>query len=167
MIDILFYFIAVVTVMGALMVAFSSNIVHSAFGLMASMLGVAGLYGYMSADFLMVAQLVIYVGGVIILILFAVMFTGDIRNIKESNKSINLLWSIPFVSAILGMIIAAESKVGFTTSMTSLHNSPTTEKIGNALLGEYILPFEVISLLLFAVLLGAVYVARKHKEDVR
>ena len=100
MIDVLFYFIAAVTVMGALTVAFSGNIVHSAFGLMASMLGVAGLYGYMSADFLMVAQLVIYVGGIIILVLFAVMFTGDIRNINESNKSINLLWSIPFVSAI-------------------------------------------------------------------
>jgi len=167
MIDVLFYFLAAVTILGALSVAFSKNIVHSAFGLMASMLGIAGFYGYMSADFLMVTQLVVYVGGIIILVLFAVMFTGEIRDIHNSNKQINLLWSLPFIAALSGMIIAAEGKVHFLTKMTSLHGKSTVTSIGNSLLTKYLLPFEVVSLLLFAVLLGAVYVARKHKSDLR
>jgi NADH-quinone oxidoreductase subunit J len=164
---LLFYFLALITVVGAVIVAFSKNIVHSAFGLMASMVGVAGLYGYMSADFLAIVQLIVYVGGIIVLILFAVMFTGDIRDVKASNKTVNLLWTIPFVAAIIGVIIGAEEKVKFVSKTTNLNNVPTTRMIGDALLSKYVLPFEVISVLLLAVLLGAVHVARKFKTDNR
>ena len=164
---LLFYFLALITVLGALITAFSRNIVHSAFGLMASMVGVAGLYGYMSADFLAIVQLIVYVGGIIVLILFAVMFTGDIREVKSSNKSVNLLWAIPFIAALIGVIVGAESKVTFISKTTSLYNKPTTRMIGDTLLSNYVLPFEVISVLLLAVLLGAVHVARKYKTDER
>ena len=164
---LLFYFMALITVLGALIVAFSKNIVHSAFGLMASMVGVAGLYGYMSADFLAIVQLIVYVGGIIVLILFAVMFTGDIRRVSTSNQSVNVLWSIPFVAALIGVIVTAEGKVGFVSKTTNLHNVATTRVIGDTLLKEYVLPFEVISVLLLAVLLGAVHVARKYKTDER
>jgi len=164
---LLFYFLAAITVLGAIIVAFSKNIMHSAFGLMASMVGVAGLYGYMSADFLAIVQLIVYVGGIIVLILFAVMFTGDIRNVNESNKTVNLLWATPFVAAIIGVIVTAIDKVGFVSKTTELHNSVTTRKIGDALLSNYVLPFEVVSILLLAVLLGAVHIARKYKTDKR
>jgi len=164
---LLFYFLALMAIIGAVIVAFSKNIVHSAFGLMATMVAVAGLYGYMSADFLAIVQLIVYVGGIIVLILFAVMFTGDIREVKSSNKTVNLLWAVPFVSALAGAIIAAENKVGFVSKNTKLNNIPTTKIIGDTLLKEYVLPFEVVSVLLLAVLLGAVHVARKYKSDPR
>lgn len=164
---LLFYFLALITVLGALVTAFSKNIVHSAFALMASMVGVAGLYGYMSADFLAIVQLIVYVGGIIVLILFAVMFTGDIREVKSSNKTVNLLWATPFIAALIGIIIGAEGKVNFVSRTTKLYDTPTTRMIGDSLLSDYVLPFEVVSVLLLAVLLGAVHVARKYKTDER
>ncbi len=167
MVALLFYFLALITLAGAITVAFSKNIVHSAFGLMASMLGVAGFYAYMSADFLMVTQLIVYVGGIIILALFAVMFTGDIRNIKESNKKTNTHLGFMFISVVAIVIILAQFKAKFPSRLTSLHNTPTTEKIGDLLLSSYLLPFELISILLFSVLLGSVYIARKKKKDAR
>lgn len=163
----LFYFLAAITVLGAVIVAFSKNIVHSAFGLMASMIGIAGLYGYMSADFLAIVQLIVYVGGIIVLILFAVMFTGDIRDVKSSNKTVNLLWASFAVAALIGVIVGAEEKMTFVSKTTKLYNVPTTRMIGNSLLSDYVLPFEVVSVLLLAVLLGAVHVARKYKTDER
>ena len=164
---LLFYFLALITLLGALTVAFSKNIVHSAFGLMGSMVGIAGLYGYMSADFLAIVQLIVYVGGIIVLILFAVMFTGDIRDVKSSNKTVNLLWAAPAVAALIGVIVGAEEKMTFIGKTTKLYNTPTTKMIGNSLLSDYVLPFEVVSVLLLAVLLGAVHVARKYKTDER
>ncbi|MEK6571394.1 MAG: NADH-quinone oxidoreductase subunit J, partial [Bacteroidota bacterium] len=74
--DIVFYVFALVTVVSAFVVVFSKNIVHSAFSLLFTFFGVAGLYVLLNADFLAVTQLLIYVGGILILLLFGVMLTS-------------------------------------------------------------------------------------------
>src|SRR5688572_14298418 len=84
-----FMLFATVTVAGAAGVAFSNNIVYSAFSLLAAFSGVVGLFAFMSADFLAVVQLMVYVGGILVLILFAVMLTNRITDVKRSNPTNN------------------------------------------------------------------------------
>jgi NAD(P)H-quinone oxidoreductase subunit 6 len=88
--DALFYVIAALTVAGAAGVALSRNILYSAIGLLMALLGVGALYVFLSADFVAVTQLLIYIGGVLVLILFAVMLTNRITEVNVSNASLGL-----------------------------------------------------------------------------
>ncbi len=94
-----FYLVAIVTVGSALMVAFSRNIIYSAFSLLGTFAGVAGLYVFLGADFVAAVQLLIYVGGILILILFAVMLTHRITDVEITNRA--ALSSYLIIGAIL------------------------------------------------------------------
>jgi len=82
-----FYLIALITVVSAGMVAFSRNIIYSAFSLLGTFMGVAGLYVFLGADFVAAVQLLIYVGGILVLILFAVMLTHRITDVQITNRA--------------------------------------------------------------------------------
>src|SRR5512144_1132898 len=88
--DVLFYAFAALTVGGAGGVAFSRNILYSAIGLLAALMGAGALYVFVSADFLAVTQLLVYIGGVLVLILFAVMLTNRITEVNVSNTSLGI-----------------------------------------------------------------------------
>lgn len=156
--------IATFTVAGALGVAFSRNIVHSAFSLLASLSGVVGLFALLSADFVAVVQLMVYVGGILVLILFAVMMTNKISEAKTSNPVGNR-----FVGAIILIgttLVLFAAIFGHQWPVRDAGPfKPTAETIGEAFLGPYLLPFEVAGLLLLAALLAAVVVARKEIEE--
>jgi len=158
-----FYLFAAVTIAGAGWVAFSRKIVHSAFALLATFFGVAGLYAFLAADLLAVVQLLVYVGGILVLILFAVMLTSRIGALQVSNPSLRTVPGLIICAVVAAISIVVAVRVFG-------HDAPapaeaTTAKIGHALLSTYVLPFEVISILLLAVLLGAVTLARGHQRD--
>src|SRR5512147_3205304 len=88
---IVFYLLAAVTVVSAMCVAFSNNIVYSAFSLMGTLLGAAGLFVLLAADFVAVIQVLIYVGGILVLMLFAVMLTHRVADVRVSNCSFGRL----------------------------------------------------------------------------
>jgi len=155
---LLFYVCAGVALAGGCWVAFARNIVHSAFALLATFAGVAGLYAFLSADFLAVVQLMIYVGGVLILILFALMLTSRIEEARVSNPTLGLVPGAVVLVAVSGLLVyACVREFGATVALPP--GEPTTASIGDALLSRFVLPFEVISVLLLAVLLGAVTIA--------
>jgi NAD(P)H-quinone oxidoreductase subunit 6 len=154
-----FYALAVLTLAGGVVVAFSRNIVRSAFALLATFLGVAGLYATLSSDFIAVLQVLVYVGGILILILFAVMLTSHISEARVSNKSIGMVPGIVLLAAVAALLVCT-AVYGPWSGRTQLPAVPTTGDIGDALLGPYVLPFEAISVLLFAALLGSVTLAR-------
>ncbi len=157
--------IAAFTVAGAMGVAFSRNIVYSAFSLLAAFVGMVGLFAFLSADFLAVVQLMVYVGGILVLILFAVMLTSRISETKNSNPLHNLVVGGLTLLALLSVLGIAVVKFAWPTR-TAPPFSPTSEVIGDAFLGPYLLPFEVAGILLLAAMLAAVVVARKEiKED--
>jgi NADH-quinone oxidoreductase subunit J len=159
--DFLFYALAGVTLVGAAGVAFSKNILYSSIGLLAALLGVGALYVYLSADFVAVTQLLIYIGGVLVLVLFAVMLTNRITEINVSNRSMGLFGGLLLLVAVVPVLLAAA-----TLTPWQVHDpgplAPTTHAIGDALLGKWLLPFEVASLVLLATLVGAVVIARKE-----
>lgn len=167
---VIFYFLAALTVGGACLVAFSRNIVHSAFALLGTFLGVAGLYAFLSADLVAVIQLLVYVGGILILVLFAVMLTARIDEARISNPSLGLIPGLLVLFGVSTLMIAVAVQV-FNRGAVIAPEAPTSASVGNALLGPYVLPFEAISILLLAVLLGAVTLAsgkmRKGDRDER
>ena len=159
-----FYLLAGLALAGAAGVALSRNIVYSALSLMASFLGVAGLYVLLDADFVAGVQVLIYVGGVLVLTLFAVMLTHHIADMRVSNRS---------VAAPIALIIVAGT---FSVLTATLLRAPwhheaqgaavkSTEAIGNLLLSRYLFPFELASLVLLAVLVGAVVLSRKEVAE--
>lgn len=161
-----FIFLGFVAATGAasIWLAFARNIVTAAFLLFAVLILVAGLYVFAGAEFLAMSQIIIYVGGALIVILFGVMLTGKIRESKPKTDLVNLLPGILVVSALFLALIFAikESKVGELMPRTQpLQNN--TESIGQEMLTQYLLPFELVSVLLLVVLAGAAYLSRKQK----
>ncbi len=159
--DVLFYALAAMTVAGAAGVALSRNILYSALGLLTALMGAAALYVFLSADFLAVTQLLVYIGGVLVLILFAVMLTNRIGDVNVSNKSLGVGGGIALMLATAPVLVfVAVTTPWATRSPGAL--APTTREIGNAFLTRWLLPFELASLVLLATLIGAIVIARKE-----
>ena len=156
-------FLGLITIIAtsAIWVVVSPNLVHSAVSLLFTLFGIAGLYVFLFADFLAATQVVIYVGGILVLIIFGVMLTNKIdKPVIESvssNKIIGVLIS-SFIFTILSIIV-------IQTKWPIIENSSpgpsTVELIGKLILGKYLLPFELVSILLLAALVGAALLARK------
>ena len=156
-----FYGLTALTVGGAAFVAFSRNIVYSAIGLLGALLGAGALYVLLSADFVAIVQLLVYVGGVMVLVLFAVMLTSKISEVNVSNRSFGLFGgALLFVA--MAPVLAAVALLAPWRAQAPGPMEPTTAEIGNALLTRWLLPFEVASLVLLATLVGAVVIARKE-----
>jgi NAD(P)H-quinone oxidoreductase subunit 6 len=162
--DLLFYVIAGVTIVSAAGVAFSPNIVYSAFSLMGAFMGVAGLYVFLAADFVAVIQVLIYVGGILVLMIFAVMLTHRIADVRVSNRSVARLPSLVILAGVAGVMIKAVLQANWHTVAAGTP-APTTYAIGNGFLNEYILPFELASVVLLAALIGAVVLSRKELKQ--
>jgi NADH-quinone oxidoreductase subunit J len=158
--DLLFYAFAALTLAGAGGVAFSRNIIYSAIGLLAALAGAGSLYVFLSADFLAVTQLLVYIGGVLVLILFAVMLTSRITDIQVSNVSLGVAGGAALLCATAPVLAFVALATPWATRAPEV--GPTTRAIGNAFLTTWLLPFELASLVLLATLLGAVIIARKE-----
>jgi NADH-quinone oxidoreductase subunit J len=160
-----FMLFATITVAGAGGVAFSRNIVYAAFSLLACFSGVVGLFAFMSADFLAVVQLMVYVGGILVLILFAVMLTNKITDVKNSNPTSHVPVGAVLLTVTLITLLTAVLGYDWPVRDAPPPYAPTSALIGDAFLGPYLLPFEVAGILLLAALLAAVVVARKEIRD--
>ena len=159
-----FYLFALAAVVGAAGVPMSKNIFWSAMALLSALVGVGGLYVLLSADFLAVTQLLVYIGGVLVLIIFAVMLTSQIKEIEVSNQNVGLV-SGAILFALTGTLLCFVA-IWAPWKVVLPQSHETTTDIGNGLLGTWLLPFEVASVLLLATLIGAIVVARKEiKED--
>jgi NADH-quinone oxidoreductase subunit J len=158
--EVIFNVFVLMTIIPSFWVALSSNIVHAAFSLLFTFFGVAGLYVLLGADFIGVVQVIIYIGGILVLIVFGVMMT-------EKGKMLPLLIQLPgrIFAAVLSGIFLVALAVAATKSLWPVATSPgelhpTSAAIGDLLLGKYLIPFEVTSLLLLAALVGAVLIVR-------
>jgi NADH-quinone oxidoreductase subunit J len=159
-----FYLLAGLAVAGAGGVAFSRNIVYSALSLMVSFLGVSGLYILLSAEFVAGIQILIYVGGVLVLTLFAVMLTQKISDIEVSNRSVATPVGLAIVIATFLVILKTFRNASWhSEEIGELPQS--TYAIGDALLSTYVLPFELASIVLLTVLVGAVVLSRKEVRE--
>ena len=160
MADFVFWIVVGLTIGSAILVVLSKKLVYSAYALLFTLFGVTGLYVFLWADFLAVVQVVVYIGGILVLIIFGIMLTNKITSVNISNtsvqKSIGSVILLIFITG-LGLMVA-------NTPWNVVANSEptqTTEAIGRLLMIDYLLPFEAASLLLLGALIGATTLSRK------
>lgn len=162
--DQAFFAFATLAVLGAAGTALSSNLVYSAFSLLASLFGVAAIFAWLSADYLAIIQVIVYIGGILVLFLFAVMLTNKITDVKRSNPSTGVLPAAGITVGLLGLLMYVGVATPWKTLPDPIHRE-TTARIGDALLTSYLLPFEVLSVLILGALVGSVMMARKELND--
>jgi NADH:ubiquinone oxidoreductase subunit 6 (subunit J) len=164
--DSLFLCLSTLVVVSAFLVVVLRNILHAAVALFFCLCGVAALYIFLGADFLGMSQILIYAGGILVLLIFGIFLTAKIYENKMDlndmgpSKKIGALISV----AIFALIWLVLSKAKFTEIEQPL--VPTTKGLGDLLLTKYLLPFELVSILLLFAMVGAVLLVRKElKED--
>ena len=157
-----FWVFAIVTVGSAAVVVLSRTLIYSAFALLFTFFGVAGLYVLLGADFLAATQLLVYVGGILVLLLFGVMLTHRIYDLDFKGGTHQLA---PGLIVAIGLfVIFAATALRTQWAATPLAPAPTTAAIGRLFLGEYLLPFEAASILLLVALVGAAMIVRRRKD---
>lgn len=159
------YVLIAFTAIAAIAAVTLPNLFHAALALAGALIGVAGIFLALQADFLAVVQILIYVGAVMTLVVFAIMMTENItdKSVKQKN---NL--SIPALATVIILLMPMLGLINRTpwpvrSAQGSIH--VTVMDLGKALMGNYVFPFEIISIVLIAVLIGAVIVARKDEVE--
>ena len=159
--ELVFIFIAALTISSAFWVVFSNNLIYSAVALLFTLFGVAGLYVFLFADFIAATQVMVYVGGILVLIIFGVMLTNQISEstVTQTNRPRLLAGVIAFIIFLMVAYISLTTQWHECTVQTA---EKTTTVIGDMILNEYLLPFEAVSLVLLAALLGSALLSRKQ-----
>ena len=166
--QLIFIVVGVVTLIAALSVVTSRNLIHSALWLILALFGVAIFYVLLNAGFFAVVQVVIYIGAIAILFIFAAMLTR--RVMQDTGPQSNSNWWIGALIALLllaGLAFILINWPGFTTPESDLANqAERLSQLGLALVSpdQYLLPFELASVLLVAAMIGAIFVSGEKKQ---
>jgi NADH-quinone oxidoreductase subunit J len=160
----IFYIFATIAVVSAIVMVTRRNAVHSAVFLISTLLATAGIFLQLQAEFLFVSQIILYVGGIMVLFIFVIMLVNlDVaaRQIQFNRQA--------WVGGILAVALGAEVFMAFRLGTSAFHLPPLTaralepnaEQIGNALFQRYMLPFEIASILLLVAMIGAVVLSKR------
>ena len=159
------YAVMAVILIFALGVVTLRNLFHCALCLAAALIGTAVIYVVLQAEYLAAVQILLYVGGVITLIIFAIMLTEHIsaKTVRQNNSQnpLAILGLLAFVTLLASLIL----KTPWPITQTALQAKVSVMGLGKALMGTYVFPFEVISILLIAALIGTVVIAKKDDAE--
>ena len=162
-VEIIFIIVAVVTLLAALLVVTTPNLVHAALWLILTLFGVAATFVLLNATFLAVVQVVVYIGAIAVLMIFAIMLTRRVMQDSGPQTNSNWVWA-----ALLGLVLFAGLTFVLINSgaadanLLSLSADPV-EQLGKELVSPsaYVIPFELASVLLLAAMIGAIVIAWK------
>jgi NADH-quinone oxidoreductase subunit J len=160
----LFYLFAGVTCASAVGVVANRNIVRAAVCLLFTLAGVAGLYFLLNAEFLAAVQLVVYTGGILILIIFGVMLTSTSPFSRFEPSSSEVVVALSTALLLLTALVLVALRTRFPQAHAITEGYASIDAFGQSLLGEYIVPFELASVLLLVVMIGAAYIARGRRS---
>jgi NAD(P)H-quinone oxidoreductase subunit 6 len=162
--QLVFWLFAALIVISAGITAFSRNIVHSAFALLGAFAGVVGIYVLLAADFVAMVQIFVYIGGILVLTIFAVMLTEGLAGVNVSNRAVGRVPALLTTVLAGGVMLYAILKTPWYQA-NARAIAPTTYGIGNAFLGAYVLPFELASIVLLAALIGSIVISRQEAGE--
>jgi len=162
--DIIFYLVALMVVVSAAMVVGSKNIVRAAYSLLFTFLGVAGIYILLGADFIGVTQLMVYVGGILILLLFGIMLTNKVYSVDIRRENAYIIPSIVIVGIFAAFLIFVMTETNWVTADPTFPNT-TVFDLGKTLLVHYSLIFEILAIVLLIALIGAATMARNDNKE--
>jgi len=161
--DVIFYLFAILTIGSGYLVVTSKNIVHAAFYLLFTLFGVAGLYVLLAADFIAIVQLMVYVGGILILLLFGVMLTNKVTDVKIRTGTIHIIPAVIGTGLLMGVIVSMMLRTNWKSESGEIPFT-TMYGLGRILLTDYVLVFELLAMLLLIALIGAASIARRDDE---
>jgi NADH-quinone oxidoreductase subunit J len=168
--QIAFYFFAALAVISAILVVTRRNAVHSAIFLVTALLATAGIFLQLHAEFLFIVQIILYVGGIMVLFVFVIMLVN--LDVAIRQIQFNRMWLVALLLVIaLGAqvyMVFHYARVGLATeplfqlaAAPASSLEPNTELVGATLFGQYMLPFEIASILLLVAMIGAVVMAKR------
>ncbi|WP_020530847.1 NADH-quinone oxidoreductase subunit J family protein [Flexithrix dorotheae] len=164
-----FYAFAGITLISALMIIFSKNVLYSAICLLGTLLGMAALYVFTRADFLAVTQIMVYVGGILILLIFGIMFTnkkGEDRVYSgDRNKFIGIAIGIAYFVLLVTSVFSINFQqlpwIKQAMANENIVNNSTVNQIGINLMTDSVFPLEIAGFLLLVALIGAAFISGK------
>jgi NADH-quinone oxidoreductase subunit J len=159
--DVILILFALITVGGALFVLFTQKILDAAYGLLVSLLGVAALFVFSNAEFVAASQIVIYVGGVLVILIFGIVLSRDSKNKAKTESKENILKGGLIFGILLILIFALISQLKFNTDQAQ---TPTNVRdIGLQMLGSNVFNLELIGILLLMALVATTYILKDDK----
>src|SRR5262245_10981344 len=158
-----FYLFAAITVLSGAVVVLALSLIYIAFALLFTFFGVAGLYLLLGADFLAATQLLVYVGGILVLLLFGVMLTHKLYDLDLKSEVTQFVPGI-IISVGLFLVLTVTALRTPWAVGAGRAPQPTTRAIGQLFMKQYLLPVEAASVLLLVALMGAAMIVRRRKE---
>lgn len=161
--DYIFFILAAISVLSALAVVFSKNPIHSVLYLVVCFFSIAGHYLLLNAQFLAVVHIIIYAGAIMVLFLFVIMLL-NLNKESEPHKPVIVKFASVISGCLLGIVlVAAMANIDpVAGSHPSLHNVGNVEQLGRVLFKEYLLPFEISSVLFLSAMVGVVLISKKE-----
>ncbi|MEJ8755927.1 NADH-quinone oxidoreductase subunit J [Pontibacter sp. H259] len=168
----LFYIFALLAIVSGAYMVLTRNLLYAGFSLLITLLSIAGIYVLLFADFIAVTQLMVYVGGVLVLILFGIMLSSRVHDKSVMSENVNTVWG----TLVAGLIVVGLSYSILKANINSLpwlqtteidvlgNQKSTVQTIGIKLMTDFVLPFEIASLLLLIALMGAAYIATDKQK---
>ena len=166
--SIILYGFAGLTLVSALYIALTRNVLYAAISLIVTFLGVAGIFMMLGASFVAISQVLVYVGGILILIVFGIMLTNRLRGQKVVSTIYNKFLSLVIAAGLFVILIKGILQANFSALSWIKEAEPTPvplEKFGMRLMTDYVLGFELIGILLLLALIGAVKMAAKSGKE--
>ena len=171
--QVIFIIISLITIGSAIVVVTNRNLFHAALAMMLSFLGVAGMYVLLEAGFIAASQLLIYIGAISILMIFAIMMTRRLMSTTEPRFNRQAVWSL--VASIFAFVLLTVVIVGYWGGVAAVDVPPAVSpdtinnmvtELGILIVSSdgFVIPFEVVSLLLLAALVGSIVIARPEDE---
>jgi len=164
--QIVFYFFAALAIISAILVVTRRNVVQSAIFLITALLATAGIFLSLNAEFLFIVQVILYAGGIMVLFVFVIMLIN--MDVSLHQVQFNKQWVVGSLIALavgaqlVLAVVVSESKVSFGPVAPASALEPSTQLVGKVLFTEYMLPFEIASILLLVAMIGAVVMAKKR-----
>ena len=168
----LFYIFAALAIVSGAYMVLTRNLLYAGFSLLITLLSIAGIYVLLFADFIAVTQLMVYVGGVLVLILFGIMLSRRVHDKSVLSENVNTVWG----ALVAGLIVVGLSYSILKSKISNLpwlqateinvlgDQKSTVQTIGIKLMTDFVLPFEIASLLLLIALMGAAYIATDKQK---
>lgn len=161
--SILFFCFAGLAVLAGLFMVWTKNVIHAAYGLAAVLLCVAALFVLLNAEFLAVVQIFMYAGGIIVLLVFGIMLTNREKKGAPMTGQQNMVLATIVAAGLTGIIIYLTVRSSMTWTGSEIAGDQT-KQIGKLLITDHLIAFELIAVLLLAVLVGAAFLAKKSTE---
>lgn len=161
---VVFILFSLITLGSGVAVVTNQNLLHSAYFLILSFVGVAGLYVMLEAGFLAVVQILVYVGAIAVLIVFAIMLTRQLGDKGLRQRNAQWGWALAGSAALLGVLGLILYRADWSLNPGSVPEN-SVQLIGENLLGTYLVPFEVASVVLLIALIGAIIIAREKETS--